>query len=152
MEAAWGWNSLPSRPSVCTAVLRSQVGEMVRETSPVPSPAPRGRGGVAPWRSGDGGGVQHRQRGCVCRTRASPRLSRAKKDGKALRWFWRTKPLVAGKPAFQKGSLACMHWSSTQRPLTSKPHGHQHWGRQNKHSLSPLKGFYALSRVPLPHA
>ena len=60
------------------------------------------------------------------------RLFSAEQAWQALRWFWRTSPPAAGNAAFQERFLACMHRSSTQRPLTAKPPGHQPWGTQSK--------------------
>lgn len=43
-----------------------------------------------------------------------------------------TSPSVTGKPVLKEWFLACMHWSYTQRPLTSKPYSHWPWGTQRK--------------------
>lgn len=43
-----------------------------------------------------------------------------------------TSPSVTGKPVLKEWFLACMPWSYTQRPLTSKPYSHWPWGTQRK--------------------
>lgn len=117
---------------VTAAFLWSRERRVVRDTSPVTLTSIKGERKDAPQRSRRGRSSTAGVAGVCPALGLLHRLFSAKQAWKALRWFWRTSPPAAGNSAFQEWFLACRHRSSTQRPLTAKPPGHQPWGMQRK--------------------